>query len=152
MSTIEVMSMHRRALPNGEVEVTVRLPSDAAAEKLYAFMGSDAWEKAEALRDARHEDCLKSIEHCFNLQRQHAGTSGGRVMASFLASLYNGNRVKVDVSDIRRLDVANFEHLMNALRLSFEAHAEPHTFFKDGGRLFEEMIERWGLEKKRRRS
>lgn len=141
----------RGETPEGDVKLTVTLPKDRAA-KLYAFMASDTWEKAEAAREATLEQCLDSLEHCMRLQAMHPGTSGGRVMATFLASLYNGHRVKADVSDIRSLDRANFEHLLNVLRLCFECSSEPHTYFRDGGRLFEQMIESWGLEKKRRRA
>ena len=82
--------------------------------------------------------------------RTTRSTSGGRVCATLLASLYNGYRVKFDASDLRVLDQVLFEHAMNTMRLCYELNAEPHTFFQDGGRLFEEMIETWGLEKKRR--
>jgi hypothetical protein len=50
------------------------------------------------------------------------------------------------------LDSANFEHLLNILRLRFETHREPHQFFVNGGALFEQIIADWGLEKRRRKS
>jgi len=98
------------------------------------------------------ETRVASLETVFHTQGRHLGTSGGRVCATLLASLYNGERVKFDVSDLRRLDQDLFEHAMNTIRLCYETNREPHTFFVEGGRLFEEMIERWGLEKKRRRA
>lgn len=134
---------------DGDVSLTVTLPADKA-QKLYEFMASDTWERANALREATLDECLKSVAHCLNFARRNPGTAGGRVFASCLASLYNGDRVKVDLSDVRRLDSASFEHLMNSIRLCFELNAEPHTFFENGGRLWEKMIEDWGLEKKRR--
>ncbi len=51
-----------------------------------------------------------------------------RVFAHFLASLYNGFRVKADVSDIGVLDPESFEHLMNVMRLCSMTQREPHTF------------------------
>lgn len=136
--------------PQGEkVTVTLTL-SPEKVEKLHAFMASDTWEKAEAARKADLEGCMDSLEHAVKIATTHYGTSGGRVFATFLASLYNGNRVKVDASDIMSLDSANFEHLLNILRLRFETHREPHQFFENGNDLFERIIKDWRLEKRRR--
>lgn len=137
--------------PGGDqmMKVTVTLPS-SMVPKLDAFLSSDYWEKAEEARQANLTECTKSVAEVLNTAVRHVGTSGGRVCATLLASLYNGQRVKLDVSDLRRLDQAMFEHAMNTMRLCYELNAEPHTFFKNGGRIFEQMIEDWGLEKKRR--
>lgn len=133
------------------VTVTLTISPDKV-DKLHAFMDSDTWEKAEAVRKANLEGCIDSLEHAINVATTHVGTSGGRTFATFLASLYNGERVKVDASSIMSLDGANFEHLLNILRLRFETHREPHQFFVNGGTLFEQIIADWGLEKRRRRS
>ncbi len=139
-------------LPKREtVTVTLTLSPDKV-DKLHAFMASDTWEKAEAARNAKLDDCVKSLAHAVEIATTHVGTSGGRTFATFLASLYNGDRVKVDASSIMSLDSANFEHLLNILRLRFETHREPHQFFVNGGDLFERIIADWGLEKRRRKS
>lgn len=118
-------------------------------DKLQAFWNSGQYEKAAALREARLDQCLKSAEVALTwATREYC--SAARVFATLLASLYNGNRVKFDVSDLRRLDMANFEHAMNVMRLSFETSSEPHTWFKNGNDIFEKMIADWKLEKKRR--
>ena len=134
-----------------KVTVTLTLPPDQV-EKLHAFMASDTWEKAEALRNTRIENCVASLAHAVEIATTHVGTSGGCTFATFLASLYNGDRVKVDAASITSLDRANFEHLLNILRLRYETHREPHQFFVNGGALFERIIADWGLEKRRRRS
>lgn len=134
-----------------DVVLRVTLPRSKML-KVTSLLDSDTWEKAQAARDLKLSECHESIGILFNTQRQHLGTSGGRVCATLLASLYNGARVKFDVSDLRSLDAHLFEHAMNTMRLCYELTMEPHAFFPDGGRLFEEMIERWGLEKKRRRA
>jgi hypothetical protein len=134
-----------------DVVMRITLPRSTMLKALSLFE-SGAWEKAQAARDVRLSGCRRALDALFNTQRQHLGTSGGRVCATLLASLYNGDRVKFDVSDLRRLDEDLFEHAINTMRLCYELNAEPHTFFTEGGRLFEEMIERWGLEKKRRRA
>lgn len=129
--------------------VTLKIRADRV-EKLHAFMAGDTWEKAQAARNADIEACVKSVGVLLNTARRHVGTSGGRVCATLLGSLYNGERVKFDASDLRRLDQELFEHAMNTMRACYELNREPHTFFENGGVLFEEMIATWGLEKKRR--
>jgi len=134
---------------DARVEVTLRMKRDEL-EKFEAFMSSGEWERAQAAREAKLQDCVKSIEALFDTARRHMGTSGGRVCATLLASLYNGDRVKMDVSDLKRLDAPLFEHALNTIRLCAETNTEPHQFFENGGTHFEQMIADWGLEKKRR--
>lgn len=118
-------------------------------QKLNDFMNGDAWEKAQEIRKANLSACLKSLEEALNWALRH-DCSGARVFATLLASLYNGRRVKMDVSDLALLDMGNFEHAMNVIRLCMETRREPHSFFVDGGELFEKMIKQWGFEKNRR--
>lgn len=130
------------------VRVSVTLPrSDLKA--LHEFMDRATLDKAAAARHADLTGCLKSLEIAVNWALKH-DTSGARVFATMLASMYNGNRVKFDVSDLKRLDRANFEHALNSMRICQELHREPHQFFENGGALFEQIITDWKLEKKRR--
>lgn len=144
-----VATLPHRPHPSREGVYTVDIPAKDF-DKLNAYFNSDTFEKAEAARDARLDACLKSAEQALRVATTHYGTSGGRVFATLLASLYNGNRVKFDVSDLRCLDSNNFEHALNVMRLSFETSSEPHTWFQNGGRIFEQLIADWRLEKKRR--
>jgi len=114
-------------------------------------MNGDTWEQAEAIRKATMQECVKSLQEALRWGLNH-DNSGARVFATLLASLYNGKRVKMDVSDLALLDAANFEHAMNVIRLCMVTRREPHTFFVEGGELFERMIKQWGFEKKRRAS
>lgn len=123
------------------------IPADQVP-KLQAFMAADTWEKAQQVRAANLEQCVESLKHCVRWALKDCGSS--RVFARFLASLYNGDRVKADVSDIRALDPENFEHLMNVMRLCFETSREPHTFFENGNEIFERIIANWRFEKGRR--
>lgn len=120
-------------------------------EKLQAWMHSDEYEKAQALRHANLSECMKSLEFLVNEVLRHPSGGTARI-AAFLASLYNGHRVKCDLSEISALDCNFFEHFQNVLRLCFETHREPHSFFQEGNRIFEQIIERYGLEKKPRRT
>lgn len=126
--------------------LVVEIP-EADFDKLNAFWNSDVYSKAAAAREARLADCQNSAEVALTQALSEFG-SGAEVLARVLASLYNGYRVQLDVSDLRRLDMANFEHALNCMRLSFETCSEPHTWFENGGELFEKMIKRWGFEKK----
>ena len=136
--------------PDKMMLVTLTLPQ-TDIPKLHAFMQSDSYEKSEAIREADIEEYTKSLEHAVNYASREFG-SAATVFAQFLASLYNGNRVKADVSGISSLDVRNFEHLMNVMRLCKITYREPHSFFKNGNDIFEAIIKRHGLEKKRRAS
>ncbi len=149
MSPANFVEFAKAPHSQGAHVVQVQIRADQV-EKLHAFMAIDTWDKAQAARNAELEDCVKSVAALLNTARRHVGTSGGRVCATLLASLYNGDRVKFDVSDLRRLDQELFEHAMNTMRACYELNREPHTFFENGGRIFEEMIATWGLEKKRR--
>lgn len=131
------------------VEITLTVPR-SDVEKLQAFMQSDRWEKAQELRKADLQGCLKSLQFCVDVTLHHDYSTAVSI-ARILVSLYNGNRVQADMSRIYNFDSEHFEHMMNVLRLCFDTHQEPHTFFKDGGRLFEHIIQRHGLEKRRRK-
>lgn len=139
---------HLDSQRDGMVRVSVTLPR-ADLKKLHDFMSGDAWDKAEAARKANLTDCLKSLEIALNWALKH-DTSGARVFATLLSSMYNGNRVKFDVSDLKLLDRENFEHALNCMRLCQELHREPHQFFQNGSSLFERVIKDWKLEKKAR--
>lgn len=134
--------------PNKKVTFTLTVP-ETDAPKLWAWMQSDNYERAEDIRKVDLAEGTKSLEHCVNYASREYG-SASLVFAEFLASLYNGNRVKADVSGIRSLDVSNFEHLMNVVRLCFQWHQEPHCYFKNGSEIFEAIIKRHKLEKRRR--
>lgn len=149
MSEIKIIPLAKKPADDRMVAVELTIPR-ADLQKLHAFMAGDTWEKAENAREAKLDQCLRSLEIALTVATTHYGTSGGRVLATLLASMYNGNRVKFDVSDLKSLDMANFEHALNCMRLCQETHREPHQFFENGGRLFEQMIKDWGLEKKRR--
>ena len=147
---IELALPESRPVCDGDVTWRITLPAEKV-EKLFAFMNDDAWEKAQAIRATGINECKASLQVALNWALKH-DTSGARVFATLLASMYNGRRVKLNVSDLKLLDQGNFEHAMNCIRLCQETHREPHEFFQNGGELFERMIQQWGFEKKQRRA
>lgn len=155
MNVLEVRPLsamrHASPLANRDEQVEVRVMLRAGdLEKLQVFMSGDTWEKAQAAREAALDQCVESVGVLMNFARRHSGTSGGRVCATVLASLYNGERVAFDLSDLKLLDPNLYEHAMNTIRACCELNREPHDFFEDGGRHMEQLIADWGLEKKRR--
>lgn len=138
-----------RPVREGQISITTTIPR-AKFEKFSAMMHSDEWEKVQFLRNAHHEQCIKSLEVALDWALHH-DCSGAATFARLLGSLYNGHRVQMDASRlIFSLDSTNFEHAMNVIRLCHETSREPHTFFIEGGQLFEKMITNWGFDKKRR--
>ena len=138
-----------RPVREGYISVTTTMPR-AKFEKFNAAMHSDDWEKRQALRNAELQECVESIGVAMDWAMKH-DCGGAATFARLLASLYNGNRVQMDASRlVFSLDATNFEHAMNVIRLCHETSREPHTFFQNGGELFETMIANWGFEKKRR--
>ncbi len=135
--------------PRKMCQFTLTVP-ETEVPKLHAFMQSDSWEKAQAARKADLQGYLDSLEVAMGWALRH-DNSGAAVFARLLASLYNGDRVKMDASKlIFTLDRENFEHAMNVIRLCRETGREPHSFFKNGNALFETIIKNWGFEKRRK--
>ena len=138
-----------RPVREGYISITATIPRDKF-EKFNAAMHSDDWEKRQALRNAELQECVESIGVAMDWAMKH-DCGGAATFARLLASLYNGNCVQMDASRlVFSLDATNFEHAMNVIRLCHETSREPHTFFQNGGELFETMIANWGFEKKRR--
>lgn len=138
------------AMLDQKCEVTLKVRR-RDLEKLHAFMNSDEWERGQAVRTEKLEGCLESLKWCVDIAL-HSDYSTAVSIARFLASLYNGHRVQADVSRLFNFDDEHFSHLMNVLHLCHETHREPHAFFKEGNAIFEEIIKRHGLEKRRRKS
>lgn len=132
--------------PARRVKVTMDL-FEPEVEKLHAWMHSDNYEQVQALRKDDIKLWQDSLEYCVNYAMREYG-SGALVIAKVLVSLYNSKIVKVGlVDDLWSLDAVNFEHCMNAIRLCFELHMEPHSFFQNGGELFQFIIKRHKLRK-----
>ena len=76
-------------------------------------------------------------------------TGQARVIAQFLAGLYNGTRFPFDLTDLRTLDDALFEDCMALLRMDARhCVQEVHRNIENGGVKWEQMISDWNMEKK----
>jgi hypothetical protein len=94
----------------------------------------------------KNEDLIASLTALLNFVRRHPGTNSARVIASVLCSLYNGNRCKIDLTGLRLLDQANFEHVLSALRLDHSPVREVHEYFENGSALWEQMFADYGFD------
>lgn len=78
------------------------------------------------------------------------GSSGQcRRVASFLLSLYNGDRFKFDLTDFRGLDRNIFNDCMAVLAMDFQPEMEVHMYFDlgndEGHRIWESLAKEWGI-------
>jgi hypothetical protein len=89
---------------------------------------------------------VNSLQSLLRFVRLHRHSGGARVIATVLCSLYNGVRCKVDLTDLRLLDQANFEHVINVLRLDHVPVCEVHQYFENGGEIWEQMFADYGFD------
>lgn len=74
------------------------------------------------------------------------GNSGQcRHVAAFLLSLYNSTRFKMDLTDFRCLDREIFDDCIAVLRMDYQPQQEVHCYFKDGGRIWEQLAKEWNI-------
>jgi hypothetical protein len=130
------------------VEMTIHISKD----RLEAFhLLFDEFTRGPTRHDAavtrqrdEYEEGKASLAALFKFATTHH-TGGSEVVANVLASLYNGNRFKVDLTDLRLLDGELFGHVLNVLKLDHRPRQDVHCYFNDGGRRFEEMFDRYEL-------
>ncbi|MFK7849657.1 MAG: hypothetical protein AB8D78_01660 [Akkermansiaceae bacterium] len=75
-------------------------------------------------------------------------TGGANVAAQVALGLYNGSDYPMDLTELCRLDDDLFEDAMNVIRLRIETQTEPHEFFANGGRLFQQIAQDWNFRPK----
>lgn len=74
-------------------------------------------------------------------------TGQSRRVAAVLLGCYNGLRFPLDLTNLRSLDYAILEDVLAVLRMDANAYQEVHCYFKNGGRIFEQLAKDWGFEK-----
>ena len=76
------------------------------------------------------------------------GNSGqSRRVACLLLGCYNGTRFPFDLTHLRSLDCALMDDCLAVLRMDANCYQEVHTYFENGGRIFEQLASDWNLEK-----
>ena len=86
---------------------------------------------------------VEALQRLLKVALGHSGQC--KIVANFLLSCYNGNRFKFDLTDFRCLDTELFEDCLAVLRMDHTPAQEVHTYFKDGGRIWEQMAKDWGI-------
>jgi hypothetical protein len=103
------------------------------------FLFGDVYRKQVEAKAVESAGRIESLKRLVTLVRTRP-SGATQVIASVLASLYNGYRFKVDLTDLRVLDRDTFEHVVDVLRLDREGGQEVHAYFEQGGRIWEEEI------------
>ncbi len=69
-----------------------------------------------------------------------------RFIAAFLLGLYNGARFPFDLTDLRCIDSALYEHCSAVLHMDARVcEQEIYLYFEDGGTKFEQLAKDWQL-------
>lgn len=98
-------------------------------------------------------DPIEALAHFFIMASEH-DHSGARVAASLLLGLYNGNRFRFDLTDLRLLDADNLRRALALMEFDARPQMEVHVWLNrlygrtDFGMRFEHLAHRWGLKGK----
>lgn len=107
---------------------------------------AEAFQREEERRGALPRIRTEGVDALQRLLKVALGHSGQcKIVAAFLLSCYNGNRFKFDLTDFRCLDHALFEDCLAVLRMDYQPAQEVHTYFKDGGQIWEQMAKDWNI-------
>jgi hypothetical protein len=142
------MSTNPVARKAAVVEVTATIPAerlDAFHRLVDEFRGGrgrydhEAQAAAQAAADV-HTEGVAALQRLYQVAQGDSGQC--RHIARFLVGLYNGQRFPFDLTDLRCIDTKLFNDCLAVLRMDARPKREVHTFFEDGGRKWEAMIER----------
>ena len=86
-------------------------------------------------------DYAEAVKHLVKLAR--GDTSGSRVAAQVLLSLYNGSNWHMDLTDLCNLDYQYLLSALIAIRGRVTVHEEPHNVIENGSAIFNDLEEQW---------
>jgi hypothetical protein len=89
---------------------------------------------------------IDSLKTLYTLAQSDTGQA--RIIARFLACLYNGYDFKFDLTDFRALDHELFVHCLNVLVMDQRCEKEVHEYFENGGKRWGNLIAYHGLRSK----
>lgn len=149
-TTAPTQSMQARRI----VKVTVDIPVEKQEQfhQLWTQILSDEEAPinqqvlaAEKTRQNVMEEGKAALYRLYDVAQGDTGQC--RVIARFLAGLYNGTRFPFDLTDLRTVDGTLFEDCMATLRMDARhCVQEVHNYFDNGSRRWENMIRDWKLE------
>ena len=139
----------------GMVRITVDVPVDKKAEFqqlwMQIFNGEDnpvsrTVEAANRTRAHVATEGVAALKRLYEIALRDSGQC--RIVASFLAGLYNGQRFPFKLTDLRGVDDPIFEDCMALLRMDArQCQQEVHDYFDNGNERWEKMIQDWKLDK-----
>ena len=134
------------------VSATVEFPGDrlnafnAMIEEFKA--GDTRWDAAAAdaqrARASKQEQGVASLKRLFDFAEKNR-TGSSRVIAAFLASIYNGGRFRMDLTELRLLGSQFHQDVLHVLAMDHVPELEIHHYFEGGGDRFERMFESYEL-------
>lgn len=137
--------------PSIKTATTVSATVEFPGERLGAFnamieefrAGSTRWDEAAQRatqdRDEVQARGLASLRRLFEFA-EHNRTGSSRVIAMFLASIYNGHRFQIDLADLRLLGAQFHQDAINVLAMDHSPAQEIHTYFDNGSDRFERVF------------
>ncbi|MFM0520721.1 hypothetical protein PQR08_25155 [Caballeronia jiangsuensis] len=105
--------------------------------------GTTPAQRAAEIRAQDRDASLDSLAHLLEVAEGSSGQA--RIVAQFLAGIYNGDDYPFSLTDFRRLDDGLLEHCLQVLRLNSRHATEVHRYFPNGETRWQAMIKRWGL-------
>jgi len=122
-----------------------RIPAEPGAAEAAA---KKFWEKMhglEAANDRARQAGIPALKRLFELtETRDSGQI--KIVAGVLAGLYNGHRFPLNLQDLRGLEAAILDDVLAVIKMDAHPEKEVHEYFKDGGKRFEKMFEKFGLE------
>lgn len=136
---------------SGSSEV-LKVTVDVPKERFEAFnrmldefySGESKWDVMQLANKRKRDDGVEALKRLFAFATENS-CGGSKVVANVLASLYNGNRFKFDLTDLRVLDEGLRDDVLLVLYLDSSGGHEVHNYLPHGGRKFEDMIRYYGL-------
>lgn len=140
---------------HGIVRITVDVPTEKQQEfhKLWLqILNGEDNAVSRSVTSEKHNRAQVASEGVAALKRLYPialrDTGQAKIVAKFLAGLYNGYRFPFDLTDLRMIDDSIFEDCMALLRMDArQCEQEVHQYFDDGSSKWEKMIRDWGLSK-----
>lgn len=86
-------------------------------------------------------DLIKSLVRLTKLAAE-SDTGGARIAAHVVLSAYNSADYPLDVAQLGGFDERHFQAALDVISLRYQGF-EPHEFFVDGDRLFNEIGRQW---------
>lgn len=77
-----------------------------------------------------------------------SSSGGADALAQLLMSCYDSFKYPLDITELCRLDDKLYEHAINVIYLRTRENREPHSFFLDGGKLFNQIAADFRIARK----